>query len=67
MDDEAKYKAWARALTELAKTHGLTNSHYMKEAVYQARLGYAGTALLLAVDAGLPSDHVNALYTLIFD
>lgn len=58
-------EAWAAAIKALGNRHA-TNAHFLKEAVYNAHLGWRSTAWNNAIQAGIPVDELRPVYELLY-
>lgn len=62
-----KDEAWAAAIEELGKQYPVNNQYFLAEAVHGAYQGWRSTAWNNAIKAGIPVEHLRAVYNLIWE
>lgn len=62
-----KDEAWARAIAELGKQYPINNRYFFAEAIHSAWQGWRSTAWNQAIQAGIPVEHLRAVYNLIWE
>lgn len=60
-------EAWAVAIEELAKQYQVANHYFIAEAIHSARQGWRSTAWNHAIKAGIPAEHLRAVYNMIWE
>lgn len=60
-------QAWAEAIRAIGEKHGVNNPYFFEEAIRQAKGGWRSTAWNYAMKAGIPAEHLRAVYNLIWE